>query len=239
MSILASDILEGSYQLLGRPSLHDLPYLDLLVLVRDVARGRILDLKLAARNHTMQIGAWVTPSAREMSTAGFVGGLEQFIPVRVEWRYLAEANVTPAVMPRRVEVAPFDQLGELFDTGETYCSFYDGFASIAFGDNSDTLSLRQYRIVYEDTSDIALTAVTHYVELPDVFVTLCKYEAALTALNQVRNQAPNWADERERLRADFLTQVSVWSQRFEKFSYNRYGNKKVKKVGFRPRSRIY
>lgn len=238
MSILASDVLEGVYTLLGRPSQNDLPYLDMLAHVRDVARGRILDLKLAARSHTTQIGAWVTPSAREMSSSGFVGGLDNFIPVKVEWRYSAEAGLSPAIMPRKVEVVAFEAIGDLADSAmgdETYCAFYDNFTNIAFSENSTELALRQYRVVYEDTSDITITAVGHSVDLPDIFITLCKYETALVCLNQIRNASPEWADERERLRGDFMVQVAIWSKRFEKFSTTRFGNKLVKKQGFRYR----
>lgn len=235
MSILASDILAETYQILGRPSQADLPYLDLLVLVKDVARGRILDLKLATRNHTMTAGSWVTPSAREMSTSGFVGGLENFIPVKVEWRYTSEASNDPPVMPRTVQVTTFEHLGELWgkatSTSEAYCAFYNAFADIAFSENSTELASRQYRIWYEDTADITLAALSDTVELPALFTTLCKYEAALTALNQIQNNTPEWTDQRERLRVDFTAQLGIWSQRFEQWRRNLWGVKKAAKGG--------
>lgn len=209
--------------------------MDALAHVRDVARGRILDLKLTAKNHTVSIGGWVTPSAREMATSGFVGGLENFIPVKVEWRYLTEASVDPAPMPSRVEVVSLESLNDLYfksvSTKDTYCAFYDSFASIAFSENADVLALRQYRITYEDTSDITLANVSQYVELPDIFITLCAYETALICLNQVRNSSPDWADERERLRGDFTAQAMIWDQRFNKWRSHTWGNKIVSKGG--------
>lgn len=232
MSILASSILTETYQILGRPSQQDLPYLDLLVIVKDVARGRILDQKLSAKNHTMAIGGWVTPSAREMSSSGFVGGLENFIPVKVEWQYISEASITPAPYPRRAEVVSFEMLGDKLERSsglETHVAFYDGFASIAFSENTSELALRQYRIVYEDTSDITLSATSDSVALPDLFITLCKYEAGLVALNQIKDSSPEWADMRERLRTDFGAQVAVWTDRFQKWQRSTWGNKKVKK----------
>lgn len=236
MSILASSILTETYQILGRPSQQDLPYLDLLVLVKDVARGRVLDLKTAGRNHTLAAGSWVTPSAREMATSGFVGGIENFIPVKVEWRHTAESTQTPLPMPKTVEVVSFETLGNLYGKKtselEAYCAFYDSFANIAFSDDSNTLANRQYRIWYEDTADITLGALTDTLtQFPDLFITLCKYEAGLVALNQIRNADPEWVERRERLRVDFATQVGVWSARFETWQRTLWGNKLVKKHG--------
>jgi len=239
MSILSSDILTEAYQILGRPSQLDLPYLDLLVLVKDVARGRILDLKLSARDHTTQIGPWVVPSDREMSTSGFVGGLENFIPVKVEWRYLTSDGVVPAVMPFQAEVVAFDQLGDLsrksMTETETFCAFYDQFDNIAFSEDSTTLSFREYRVLYEDTSDVTLAALSDSVQLPELFITLCKYESGLVALDQIRNADPEWAERRERLRQTFTAQFMIWDHRFKKFQTTLYGNKKVKKLGARYR----
>lgn len=235
MSILASDVLTETYQILGRPSQGDLPYVDLLVLVKDVVRGRIVDLKTSARNHTMTAGSWVTPSAREMSTSSFVGGLDNFIPVKVEWRDVAEASQDPLPMPRTVEVVSFETLGSLYGSKtselDAYCAFYDSFANIAFSDDSNTLSNRQYRIWYEDTADITLDALAHYAALPELFITLCKYEAGLVALNQIRNADPEWSERRERLRNDFTAQVMIWTSRFEKWQRTLWGNKKVSKHG--------
>lgn len=234
MSILASTILQETYQILGRPSQGDLPYLDLLVLVKDVARGRILDQKLSAKNHTTQIGSWVTPSAREMSSSGFVGGLENFIPSKVEWRYTSEANLSPAPQPRTAEVVNLERLGEMhgLQTGDvTYVAFYDGWANIAFSENTTELANRQYRIHYEDTADIDLDAVSDAVNLPEIFVPLCKYEAGLLALDQVNTGTPEWAEKRERLRGTFTMQFMNWDQRFRKWQQSRWGVKKVSKRG--------
>lgn len=235
MSIVASDILRETYQILGRPSQQDLPYLDLLVLVKDVARGRIVDLKTSGRNHTLTAGSWVTPSAREMSTSGFVGGLENFIPVKVEWRYTAEASLDPASMPKTVEVVAFENLGRLYGRKvndlDAYCAFYDAFANIAFSDDSETLSNRQYRIWYEDTTDVTLDGLSDNATLPELFITLCKYEAGLVALDQILNTSPEWADKRERLRPQFTAQVGIWTDRFEKWQRTLWGNKVVTKKG--------
>lgn len=235
MSILVSDILRETYQILGRPSQGDLPYLDLTVIVKDVARGRIIDLKTSARNHTTQPGTWVTPTAREMSTSGFVGGLENFIPTKVEWRYVAEANTTPLPMPKTVEVVAFESLGRLYGrkTGDmdTYCAFYDSYGSIAFSEHTNTLTLREYRIWYEDTTDLTLEGLSDSVNLPDLFITLCKNEAGLIALDQIRNADPEWAERRERLRVQFMAQVGIWTQRFEKWQRTLWGNKVTRKHG--------
>ncbi len=229
MSVLASDIIAGTYALLGRPSQNDLPYEDVLEHTRDFIRGRMIDTKLSARGHTTQVGTWVTPSAREMASSGFVGGLTNFIPVKVEWRYTSEASVSPAPQPRRSQIIAYEQIGELYQqTGESYVSFYDNFENIAFSENSTALSLRQYRVHYEDTTSPAIIKTTA-VDLPEIFVTLGKYEVALACLDQVRNDT--FADERERLRGTFSQQFLIWNERFKKWHLTQFGNKKVTKVG--------
>jgi hypothetical protein len=243
MSILAENILRESYQILGRPSQGDLPYLDLLVLVKDVVRGRMVDLKTSGRNHTLTAGSWVIPTAREMGTTGFVGALDNFVPTKVEWRTLAESGVYPEPMPKTVEVVSFESLGPLYgiktSSLDTYCAFYNGFRDIAFSDDVNTLQNRQYRIWYEDTADIVLEDISDAADLPELFITLCKYEAALVALDQIRNADPEWADRRERLRGQFTAQVGIWTMRFEKWQRTLWGNKKVQKHGVPSRYRAF
>ena len=224
MSILASDIITGAYQLLGRPSQADLPYEDVLEYTRDFIRGRFVDTKLSARGHTTQVGSWVTPSAREMSTSGFVGGLTNFIPVKVEWRYTAEASVSPLPQPRRAQIVAYEQVSDLYERG-SYVAFYDNWENIAFSENSTELSLRQYRILYEDTSDPSISKTTA-VDLPELFVPLGKYEVALSCIDQIQNDALDL----ERKRGSFTQQWLLWDQRFKKWHMTQFGNKKVSKV---------
>ena len=234
MSIAVDDIVAGTYQLLNRPSQADLPYEDVLENVRDAIRGRIVDLKLAQRNHTLSIGSWVTPSAREMSTSGFVGGLEQFIPTKVEWRYLAEATLDPLPQPRKVTVVSYEAIGDMESISdgysETYCAFYTSFGNIAFSENTTELALRQYRILYEDM-ELTSYSKAGTIDLPALFTTLAKYEAALLCLDKVRN--PEFSEERERLRAIFTQQFMIWNDRFSKWRTTSWGNKKVKTLGYR------
>lgn len=242
MSILASNILTETYQILGRPSQGDLPYLDLLVLVKDVVRGRMVDLKTSGRNHTLTAGAWVTPTSREMSSSGFVSGQIHFIPTKVEWRYLAESGQYPEPMPKTVTVTSFETLGNLYGNkaseAEVYCAFYDNFSKIAFSDDENALINRQYRVWYEDTGDVTLDDLTDSADLPELFITLCKYEAALVVLDQIRNADPEWTERRERLRTQFAAQVGIWTGRFEKWQQRLWGNKKVSKGGKPMRFRV-
>ena len=236
MSVTASDIVTGAYQLLGRPSQTDLPYEDVLEATRDVVRGRTLDLKLAQRDRTLQIGDWVTQSAREMSSSGFVGGLDNFIPMKVEWRYIAEATVSPAPQPRKVDIVAYESLSDFNPISdgyfETFCAFYNQFQNIAFSENTTELALRQYRVLYEDTEDVIATKDST-AEFPALFITLCKYEVGLLCLDQVRNDS--FADERERLRRTFTQQFMLWNDRFTQWRKTSFGSKKVKKLGFRTR----
>jgi hypothetical protein len=228
MSVLASDIITGAYQLLGRPSQGDLQYEDVLEYTRDYLRGRFVDQKLSARGHTTQVGPWVTPSGREMSSSGFVGGLTNFIPVKVEWRYTTEASVSPLPQPKKAQIVAFEQITEMHDqTGDALVAFYDNWENIAFSNNTTELSLRQYRILYEDTVGPTIDKST-MVDLPELFVTLGKYEVALVCLDQVRNDT--FAEERERLRGIFTQQFLIWDDRFKKWQRTQFGNKVVRKI---------
>ena len=235
MSVLVEDIAKGAFVLLGRPSLHDLPYEDLLDHVRDFVRGRLVDQKLSARGHTNQIGSWVTPSAREMSTSGFVSSVTNFVPVKVEWRYTAEATVSPLPQPKKAQIVAFEQIADLYElTGESYVAFYDNFERIAFSNNTTELSLRQYRVIYEDTTNPTL-ARTDAVDLPELFITLGKYEVALACLDQVQNEAT--VEAMGRKRAGFEKQWFIWNERFKKWQMTQFGNKKISKVGANARWR--
>lgn len=233
MAVLASDIVTGTYSLLGRPSQNDLPYEDVLEAARDVVRGRTLDLKLAARNHTVQVGSWVTPSDREMSSASFVGGESHFIPVKVEWLSTNEASSSPLPQPRKVTVVSYEAIADLYDKGD-YCAFYNGFEHIAFSNSQYELQNRMYRVLYEDTGDVLATK-TNSAEFPTLFITLCKYEAALLCLDQIKDDT--FAEERERKRGIFTQQFLIWDKRFEKWRTTEFGNKKHTKIGANARWR--
>jgi hypothetical protein len=238
MSILGSEIVTGAYQLLGRPSQHDLPYEDVLEAARDVVRGRTLDLKLSARNHTTQAGAWVTPSAREMTSAGFVAGESHFIPVKVEWRYTGDT----VPQPNKVTVVSYEAIGELREQGsDTYCAFYNNFENIAFSDSADELALKQYRVLYEDTGDVLSSADTGdrtaTVDLPQLFITLCKYETALLCLDQIQNDAYDREGKQAKFVYELDRPVDGWRARFRKWQMTQFGNKKVNKTGANARWR--
>lgn len=239
MSIAYTDVIRGAYQLLGRPSQSDLPYQDVIDHAKDVIRGRLLDLKLASRGHTNTIGPWVTPTdVDDMATSSFVGGQTNFIPVRVEWRV---KNDTATQFPRKAEVVSWSARGDLYreslTLAETYVSFSDNFQKMAFSETLETLSVREYRIIYETLEDPTVAIGGTTAELPDLFITLCKYETALACLDQVDNPSSAWAEKRERLRNSLAQKAIGEEQRFEKWNRTLYGNKKVKRLGFRPITR--
>jgi hypothetical protein len=239
MSIAYTDVIKGAYQLLGRPSQADLPYQDVIDHAKDVIRGRLLDLKLASRGHTNVIGDWVTPTdVDSMSTSTFVNSATNFIPVRVEWRV---KNDTDTQFPRKAEVVSWSARADLYrqslTLSETYVSFTDNFQKIAFSETLETLSNREYRIVYETLADPTVEIGGTTAALPDLFITLCKYETAFVCLDQVENQSNEWAERRERLRVSLLQRATVEEQRFDKWNRTLYGNKKVKRLGFRPITR--
>jgi hypothetical protein len=73
MSFTGSDIVSGAMRLIGRPAQADLPYQDVLDTARDVIRGRLVDLKLANRNHTLLFSNFYTPTAQENVAADLFG----------------------------------------------------------------------------------------------------------------------------------------------------------------------
>ena len=238
MSIDYEDIVKGAYQLLGRPSQLDLPYQDVLDHARDVIRGRLLDLKLASRGHTNTVGPWVTPTAREMDSDSFVSEKTNFIPVKIEWR---TASDTSTSFPRKAEVVAYEQLGDLYRStttfAETYVAFTNNFSRIAFSETDETLDSREYRIIYEDLDDISLALSGTTDAIPGLFITLCKYETAIMCLDHVVNASNEWAEKRERLRSALMARFSAEESRFQKWHRTLFGNKKIKRLGFRTRTR--
>lgn len=312
MSIAYTDVIRGAYQLLGRPSQADLPYQDVIDHAKDVIRGRLLDLKMAARGHTNVVGPWVgqrtltltdatnaspivvtcanhylatgqtvtisgvtgntaangtykvtdltnntfsldgstgngayvsggsvvVPLKQEMGAGAFVTGLTNFIPVKVEWRGISEAATA---FPRKVEVVAYEQLGDLYRTtttlSETYVAFTDNFQNIAFSETDETLATREYRVIYEALEDPTVTLGDTSSDFPAMFITLCKYETAVMCLDHVVNDSQRWMEKRERLRGSLTARLLVEDRRFTKWNLTLFGNKKVKRLGFRTRIR--
>lgn len=311
MSIAYTDVIRGAYQLLGRPSQLDLPYQDVIDHAKDVIRGRLLDLKMAARGHTNIVGPWVgqrsltitaasnaTPIVitsnnhylatgqtvtisgvegntaangtftitrvsdntfsldgssgngsytsggtavskleREMSSGAFVSGATNFIPVKIEWRSI---NDTYAALPRKVEVVAYEQLTELYRStmtyAETYVAFTNNFSKVAFSEVTEDLQQREYRIIYETLEDPLVELNETAPEFPSLFITLCKYETALICLDQVINTTPEWMEKRERMRAAIIGRLAVEERRFTKWNTTLFGNKKIRRLGFRIRT---
>lgn len=229
--INVSSIASGAYQLLGRPAQLDMPYQDVVAHTADVVRGRLLDLKLAAKGHTIDPGTWSTPSDREMSSVAFTGGIDNFIPVKVEWRYL---GTDTTLVPNIAEVVAYERLSDLAASAKSYVAFYNGFGSIAFNDTQAILSQREYRVAHENLDDVSV-ALGGNVEFPPLFISLMKYEVALRCLDQVQNESEKWAERRERLRPSLLTIFTQDAQRFDQWRRTRYGNKIVKKRGLEVR----
>lgn len=244
MSIAYTDIVRGAYQLLGRPSQTDLPYQDVMDHAKDVIRGRLLDMKMAARGHTNIIGPWVNITDTQMSTTAFTttaqtpSGVKNFIPVKVEWRVRDDVSEQ---LPRKADVVAYEQLGEFFRStitfAETFVAFTDNFSKIAFSETEEQLQFRDYRIIFETLEDISLALGQETDNFPALFVTLCKYETAVMCLDQVTNESLEWAEKRERLRNSLIGRLAVEERRFDKWNKTLFGNKKVKRLGFRTRTR--
>jgi hypothetical protein len=238
MSIAYTDVIRGAYQLLGRPSQADLPYQDMIDHAKDVMRGRLLDMKMAARGHTNVVGPWVQPADQEISTGPFVNNSLNFIPVKVEWRASNDPNEQ---LPRKADVVAWEQLGEMYrgvtTFAETFVAFTDNFSKIAFSETPETIKYREYRIVYETLDDIDLDLGNSTEQLPGLFITLCKYETAVMCLDHVINDSAEWLEKRERLRASLMGRLMMEERRFDKWNKTLFGNKKVKRLGFRTRTR--
>jgi hypothetical protein len=234
--MLASEIVSETYRLLRRPSQDALPYRDVLKTANDVIRGRLVDMKMAARNHTPEVGSWVVPSGRTMNAAGFTGGRSFVLPVSMEWRYQSQDD---AAVPQRVELVSYEMLNDLWRSSftEVYAAFYrsNGQSMVAFSDAADYVSDREYRLVYETLSDTVIDDTTTQIDLPDLFEPLCSVETAIKSLDYVHNDTEDWAMARERLRSSLTTDFLQWNERFKQWQNTLYGNKLVTKGGFRPR----
>lgn len=237
MSISGTAIAQGIYRLLGRPSQTDLPYSDVLDAARDVYRGRLFDMKLANRNHTLAFSSWYTPTAAEgvnLTSFSIASGTTNIFPVKMEWR---PVNAATNYKPRKAEVVSFENLSEYARMArtedETYVAFY-GSNLVAFSETVDALALREYRVIYEDTEDVTMAALSDTItEVPDMLAPLFYYEGALLLLDQVRNDSPDWQDRRERLRGSLTAPFMEWDRRFNTWRRTLYGNKIVNKRGYR------
>jgi hypothetical protein len=227
--ILASDIVKGVYRRLGRPAQGDLPYQDVLALIRDFVRELRLDLKLSATNKTLEIGQWTTPNAQQMPVAGFANGLSNFIPVKVEWR---AAGSDWDTVPNKAEVVSYESLADMYanSTAAVYVAFYEGFSSIAFPEPSSTLQSREYRVICENLEDVNSLSLTSSIgDAPELLITYISDGVAYRALDYVDTVSIEWTDKRERLRPLLVQNWQENKRRFEQWKNGRYGNKKVTK----------
>jgi hypothetical protein len=223
--MLVSTVLTEAYRKLGRPSQVDMPYQDLISIVKDVVRGLYLDLKLSARAHTTEQGNWVIPSAREMSSAVFTGG-GYIIPVSAEWRY-ADSGDDAVTFP--VEIVAYEQISwDGVTWARPVVAFYNDFLEIRFSDIEDILFNREYRITYEAMSDVDVNELTDTVQIPDLFTSYLSDEAAVRTLDYIDgNEA--WAEKRARLRPLLMMALLENKGRFIKWQNTQFGNKKIEK----------
>lgn len=225
----ASTIVTGVFQLLGRPSLQDMPYTDILTHTSDVVTGRLLDMSMAGKNRQTLMSEWVQGTDQTMDVGDWDLETDRFIPTKVEARTAGSEGRASTV-----QVVALEQLEDLAlkANGEMYCAFHEDFQSITFSDLESVVDTKEYRIHYEPISRLDLV-VRADTQIDDVFTSLCKYETALRCLDQVENDTEAWTAKRERLRPGFLAIFLQEQARFDKFNKTRFGNKKFKRQGFR------
>jgi hypothetical protein len=239
MSFTGSDIVSGAMRLIGRPAQADLPYQDVLDTARDAIRGRLVDLKLTNRNHTLLFSNYYTPTAQNDVAADLFGlstDVTRFVPVKMEWRPKDSDSDTK---PRTVTLVSYEQLSHYFRQARTedevFAAYYNG-NQFAFADTTAVLANREYRIVYEDMEDVDMDALADTVSnIPDIFIPLVQHETALACLDLVRNETDSWEMRRERLFKSLSAKYAHWEDRFKTWSMSLMGNKKVRKLGYRPR----
>lgn len=232
-----TDLVQGAYLLLGRPGQPDLPFQDVLTHAGDVVRGRFLDLRLARNSHETQRTGWVTPSARSVASSAFsITG--NYLPTKVEWRF---TDADTSIPPFRAEIVAPESMDERYYLSrkiqETYVAFENQGTTILFSESTNVLAKRQYRIWYEDLNAITTPAIGGTVDILEPFLTLLKYELALRLIDQVRTGTSEWAEERERLRQSLKAVLAMEEARWEKWRTSYFGDRKVKKLGYRPRMR--
>lgn len=238
MAISSLEVIQGTYRLLGRPAEAELPFQDIIDTAKDVYRGMMLDMKISNRNRTIQFSSWYTPTATEgvtLSAFGLNAFVVNIFPVKFEWRPKGATNAKPY----KADVVSYEALSDRYyesnTYNETFVAFYDT-NKIAFSEKLSTLSNREYRLVYEDTEDVTWSAYTDTLdEIPQILIPYMQHKTAIKCLDIVSDVSPAWADKRERLRVVLSKDYLEWEQRFTKWQRQRRGNKKIRKMGYRPR----
>jgi len=236
--IVGTDIVRGAYRLMNRPSQADIPYKDIMANAKDVVTGRLLDLKMAVRNHTSVVGAWRTPVSKT-ENASLYASSEMFIPTKAEWRY---ANGDDTQTPQDVEFCALEAISGNSKLDREYVALYDNNTKVQWSAPLAVLATREYRIIYEDLDSEAFSELGSTIEnFPSQFVTLCQYETAAISIHQVDNDSEAWMMKKARLLKAIEPMLATWNERFEKWRLSRFGNRIVYKKGFRPphrRSRV-
>lgn len=231
--ILASDIVKDAMRKMGRPSQADLPYQDVLDFTRDIVRERMLDYKLTTRGHTIETGSWTAPTEREMLSATFTG-TDNFIPVKIEWRFSGTDDIS-----YKSQVTSYENLDDLrresVSSLESWTAFYNGFSQIAFSYTLEELATREFRVIFESLDDISLTSLSHNAEMPAILLSLLSDEVALKGIEYVNNNTEEWINKRDRFRESLMMSLARNESRFERLKNSVFGNKKVSKIGYRPR----
>ena len=229
--ISGTDIVKGAMMLMGRPSQADLPYQDVVDVVADVVGGALFDLKTSNNNRTAVVGEWRTPTATIESTQSYVTAEDFFIPIKCEWQTIdGETNYQT---PNRVELCALESIDELALTPREYASIYDNDSKIRFGQTLPVLSTREYRLIYETLDDIEWTQLGSSVEnFPSVFVHWAQHKTAAKAIYLVRNGSEEWSKRMEKLLVPLMAGLVEWEMRLDRWTNQRFGNRKVYKPGY-------
>jgi hypothetical protein len=178
------DIVQRVYRKLRRPSQQSLPYQSVVDKVREVISRKKLDLALSEQNNLARRSEWFVPSGSDFSLEelGLEGGV--LLPIRVEVKGIDSEFETG-------DNVPVVDFGVLDTSIVGAVSFYGDPIRMSFRDQSEYVTSRQYRIVYESDfeDEVGLESI---VGLPAFFGDMVVVEAAWDLLDEVEDNTTEW-----------------------------------------------
>lgn len=216
------DIVRKIYISLRRPSDEALPYRIVLDKLSSVIGKYKLDLTLSEQNQLAKTSGWFS-----VNQTDFVIGTkcpDILMPIRVERRGIDADSETGDDVP----IVNF----QVLDTSIVGAvSFYGSPMRMAFRENYDAVTGRQYRIVYEtdfiDTVDLDVA-----IDLPEYFSDLLAGETALLLMPLIEDDTPQFDLFYKRQAPILSAEVLQWQNRWDVYRKKFKGKSKIPKVLF-------
>lgn len=221
-------IVQLVFENLRKPSETALRYQTILNKTSGVVKKKKLDLALSEQNTLAETSAWFTPSASDFVISDQISNV--LLPIRVEWRGLDSDLETGAEVP----IVNYQILNDSYGA----VSFYGNPLRMIFRDELDTVTDRQFRMVYEsDFSDTI--GLANQIKLPDYFT---EYVAALVTavtLPLVEDNSPEYKEFVKLMLPILQQEIIEWEKSWREFVRKFRGKSRVPKRTFLDRNRCF